>query len=152
MDSLTVFTSFPFKEGDDIGDIIFVMITDLTKGTAMTFQNLTLLSLNKTQLLVTVDSFATIRRANSGEEAPFLRGIQAEADHLARTSKRASSIKELDLIFIGVIDIDAVSRGSGNETELLGVKPFPEENGLIDFDGLELVLGFKVPDLPGDVS
>jgi hypothetical protein len=91
VNSLSSFIGFSFEEGDNSGDVVFVMISDLTEGTAVTFQDLTLLSFNEAELHVTIDGLTTIRRADGREERPLFSRVQSQTNNLAWASKSARS-------------------------------------------------------------
>ena len=61
MNSLSGFVELSLKEGDDGGFVVFVVVENLSKGTTVTIKDLTLLSLDETELHVAVDSFSSIR-------------------------------------------------------------------------------------------
>ena len=154
MDSLSSFVGLSFEESDDGGDVVLVVISDLTKGTTVTFQDLTLLSFNEAELHVTIDCLTAVRRADGRKESPLFGGAQSQTDNLARASKSARSkieiiiwssklllpVEKLDLILIFVVNVDDIDGSAGNKTEFVGIEPFPEDDGFVDFDGLELLL------------
>jgi len=77
VNSLSSFVGFSFEESDDSGDVVLVMISNLTESTAMAFQDLTLLAFNEAELHVTVDGLTTIGRADGGKESPLFSRVQS---------------------------------------------------------------------------
>ena len=77
MNSLSSFIGFSFEESNDSGDVVLVMISDLTESTAVTFQDLTLLSFDEAELHMTVDGLTTIGRADGGKESPLFSRVQS---------------------------------------------------------------------------
>lgn len=120
----------------------------LAEGATVAFQHLLTLIGDQVKLDVALDGFSLVFGSDTVKSTPFFGGVSVVADDLSgRVFQSIEAVHHFAVGVAGLGNVDIVKRVLSDDGQFLRCSPFPEGDGLRDFDILELLTFSDVENL-----